>query len=35
MEALVSTGWAAFKVAKTVTSSRGYGMGSYSFFNKA
>ena len=27
-------GWAAFKVANTVTSFRGYGMGSYSFFNK-
>ena len=27
-------GWAAFKVANTVTSFRAYGMGSYSFFNK-
>jgi hypothetical protein len=27
-------GWAAFKVANTVTSFRGYGMGSYSFFNQ-
>jgi len=27
-------GWAAFKVADTVTSFRGYGMGSYSFFNQ-
>jgi len=27
-------GWAAFKVAKSVTSFRGYGMGSYSFFNQ-
>ena len=27
-------GWAAFKVANTVTSFKGYGMGSYSFFNK-
>jgi hypothetical protein len=27
-------GWAAFKVASTVTSFRGYGMGSYSFFNQ-
>ena len=28
-------GWAAFKVADTVTSFRGYGMGSYSFFNQS
>jgi hypothetical protein len=27
-------GWAAFKVANNVTSFRGYGMGSYSFFNQ-
>ena len=27
-------GWAAFKVADTVTSFGGYGMGSYSFFNQ-
>jgi hypothetical protein len=27
-------GWAAFKVANTVTSFTGYGMGSYSFFNQ-
>jgi hypothetical protein len=27
-------GWAAFKVADTVTSFSGYGMGSYSFFNQ-
>jgi hypothetical protein len=27
-------GWAAFKVANTVTSFSGYGMGSYSFFNQ-
>ncbi len=27
-------GWAAFKVANTVTSFNGYGMGSYSFFNQ-
>ena len=27
-------GWAAFKVANTVTSFEGYGMGSYSFFNQ-
>ena len=27
-------GWAAFKVANTVTSFKGYGMGSYSFFNQ-
>jgi hypothetical protein len=34
MEAPGVDGWAAFKVANTVTSFRGYGMGSYSFFNK-
>jgi hypothetical protein len=27
-------GWAAFKVANTVTSFSGYGMGSYSYFNQ-
>jgi hypothetical protein len=27
-------GWAAFKVANTVTSFSGYGLGSYSFFNQ-
>jgi len=27
-------GWAAFKVTNTVTSFKGYGMGSYSFFNQ-
>jgi hypothetical protein len=27
-------GWAAFKVANAVTSFKGYGMGSYSFFNQ-
>ena len=27
-------GWAAFKVANKVTSFKGYGMGSYSFFNQ-
>jgi hypothetical protein len=27
-------GWAAFKVTNAVTSFRGYGMGSYSFFNQ-
>jgi hypothetical protein len=27
-------GWAAFKVANNVTSFKGYGMGSYSFFNQ-
>ena len=27
-------GWAAFKIADTVTSFSGYGMGSYSFFNQ-
>ena len=34
MEALGVDGWAAFKVADTVTSFSGYGMGSYSFFNQ-
>jgi hypothetical protein len=34
MEAPGVDGWAAFKVADTVTSFHGYGMGSYSFFNK-
>jgi hypothetical protein len=34
MEAPGVDGWAAFKVDNTVTSFRGYGMGSYSFFNK-
>ena len=34
MEAPGVDGWAAFKVADTVTSFRGYGMGSYSFFNQ-
>jgi hypothetical protein len=34
MEAPGVDGWAAFKVANTVTSFRGYGMGSYSFFNQ-
>jgi len=28
-------GWAAFKIADSVTNFSGYGMGSYSFFNKA
>ncbi len=28
-------GWAAFKIADNVTNFSGYGMGSYSFFNKA
>ena len=27
-------GWAAFKVANSVTSFSGYGMGSYSYFNQ-
>jgi hypothetical protein len=27
-------GWAAFKIANAVTSFKGYGMGSYSFFNQ-
>jgi hypothetical protein len=34
MEAPGVDGWAAFKVADTVTSFHGYGMGSYSFFNQ-
>ena len=34
MEAPGVNGWAAFKVASTVTSFSGYGMGSYSFFNQ-
>jgi len=34
MEAPGVPGWAAFKVADTVTSFSGYGMGSYSFFNQ-
>ena len=34
MEAPGVNGWAAFKVDSTVTSFSGYGMGSYSFFNK-
>ena len=34
MEAPGVDGWAAFKVADTVTSFSGYGMGSYSFFNQ-
>jgi hypothetical protein len=34
MEAPGVKGWAAFKVADTVTSFAGYGMGSYSFFNQ-
>jgi hypothetical protein len=34
MEAPSVDGWAAFKVANTVTSFSGYGMGSYSFFNQ-
>ncbi len=34
MEAPGVNGWAAFKIAPTVTSFRGYGMGSYSFFNQ-
>jgi len=34
MEAPSINGWAAFKIAPTVTSFRGYGMGSYSFFNQ-
>src|SRR6266700_1527729 len=33
-EASGVNGWAAFKVANTVTSFHGYGMGSYSFFNQ-
>ncbi len=34
MEAPGVDGWAAFKVADSVTSFSGYGMGSYSFFDK-
>ncbi len=34
MEAPGVNGWAAFKVANSVTSFTGYGMGSYSFFNQ-
>ena len=34
MEAPGVDGWAAFKVAETVSSFSGYGMGSYSFFNQ-
>ncbi len=34
MEASGVDGWAAFKVANTVTSFSGYGMASYSFFNQ-
>jgi hypothetical protein len=34
MEAAGVDGWAAFKVADTVTRFSGYGMGSYSFFNQ-
>ncbi len=34
MEAPGVNGWAAFKVANTVSSFSGYGMGSYSFFNQ-
>ena len=34
MEAPGVDGWPAFKVANTATSFRGYGMGSYSFFNQ-
>ncbi|GCE20108.1 glycosyl hydrolase family 28-related protein [Dictyobacter kobayashii] len=34
MEAPGVDGWAAFKIANTVTSFSGYGMGSYSFFNQ-
>ncbi|MBA2391601.1 MAG: adenylyl cyclase [Ktedonobacteraceae bacterium] len=34
MEASGVNGWAAFKVANTVTSFHGYGMGSYSYFNQ-
>ncbi len=34
MEAPGVDGWAAFKVADSVTSFNGYGMGSYSFFNQ-
>jgi hypothetical protein len=34
MESAGVDGWAAFKVGDAVTSFRGYGMGSYSFFNQ-
>jgi hypothetical protein len=34
MEAPGVDGWPAFKVTNTATSFRGYGMGSYSFFNQ-
>jgi hypothetical protein len=34
MEAPGVDGWAAFKVGSEVTSFKGYGMGSYSFFNQ-
>jgi hypothetical protein len=34
MEAPGVDGWAAFKVANTVTSFSGYGMGSYAYFNQ-
>jgi hypothetical protein len=34
MEAPGVDGWAAFKVANNVTSFKGYGMGSYSFFDQ-
>ncbi len=34
MEAPGVDGWAAFKIANTVSSFSGYGMGSYSFFNQ-
>ncbi len=34
MEAPGVDGWASFKLANTVTSFNGYGMGSYSFFNQ-
>jgi hypothetical protein len=34
MEAPAVDGWAAFKVGDSVTSFHGYGMGSYSFFNR-
>jgi hypothetical protein len=35
MEAPGVDGWAAFKISNKVTSFHGYGMGSYSFFNRA
>jgi hypothetical protein len=34
METAGVNGWAAFKVANTASSFKGYGMGSYSFFNQ-